>query len=285
MADPKAPAQPSEADFNSFVQQFVAAQASGSQNPRPYYGGDSYGPTGKHMGPNLVDGSHTVPTGFQQSSDGRVDWNTHLDDFLNQWNSDAAWRTQLITLGLKTGLMAGSNNGPSDYYNLWLKAGQLSSDWADAGKKFTPMDVLNFLAGQTGATGLKIPGSGHQTQTSSGTSVSYNLSDAATARALTDHVLEAALGRKPDAQEYAQYKAALNAYEQANPSVISHSSTTTYDANGNSTSTDSSKQKAAGASAEGRAQVLTDKANATPEAQAYQTSTLFDEAMKYLGGH
>lgn len=283
------PQQPSEADFQAAMQAFLMqqSQGSGTNNPRPYYGGVQYLSGGRHMGPNLVDGSGTVPTNFSPNSDGRVDWNTHLDDFLAKWNSDANWRTQLITLGLKTGMMAGSNNGPSDYYNLWLKAGQLSSDWADAGRKFTPMDVLSFLAGQTGATGLKVPGQngGKTTQTSSGTSVSYNLSDAATAKALTDHVLEAALGRKPDAQEYAQYKAALNAYEQANPSVVSHSSTTTYDSSGNARSTDSSRQKAAGATSEGRQQVIADKVNATPEAQAYQTSTLFDEALKYLGGH
>lgn len=257
-------------------------QQSQSNDPRPFYG-QSYGSPTQH----LNRGNGRQASGANPYGDGRVDWNTHLDDFLNKWNADAAFRTQLVTLGLRTGLLAQSNNGPADYYNLWQKAGQLSSDWADAGKKMTPMQVLAFLAGGTGSAGGlgNLGGSGHQTQTSSGTSVSYNLSDAATAKALTDHVLEAALGRKPSAQEYAQYKAALNSYEQANPSVISHSSTTTYDSSGNSTNTQSDKQKNAGATAEGRQQTLLDKANATPEAQAYQTSSLFDQAMKYLGGH
>lgn len=289
MTDPNQPSQTLTMEqMGQIVANAIAQNSSTSNSPRPYYGGDSYGPTGKHMGPNLVDGSGTVPTGFRQTSDGRVDINTHIDDFLNKWNSDAAFRTQLVTLGLRTGMLAQTNNGPNDFYNMWLKLGGLSSDWADAGKKMTPMQVLAFLAGGTGDSGLKGTlggGSGKQTQTSSGTSVAYNLSDAATAKYLTDHILEAALGRKPDASEYAQYKAALNAYEQANPQVSSHSSTTTYDSSGNATTTDSSRQKNAGATAEGRQQTIEDKVNATPEAQAYQTSSLFDQAMKYLGGH
>lgn len=259
------------------------AAQSASNAPRPW-AGQSYGTT-QH--PNRGFGRSATGRG-QPNGDGRVDMSTHLDDFLNKWNADAAWRTQLITLGLKTGAMAQSGNGPNDYYNLWLKAGQLSSDWADAGKHYTPMEVLQFLAGGKGSGPGGLPGFGGnktQTSTSHGTSVSYNLSDAATAKALTDHVFEAALGRKATDQELAAYKAALNAYEQANPSVSSHSSTTTYDSSGNSTTSDSQSQRNAGATAEGRAQTIQDKADATPEAQAYQTSSLFDQAMKYLGGH
>ena len=270
-----------------------AIQASLAQQQTS--GAAQYRPWGTVPTPFSVPHGAVTDSGERRSGittgGGRIDWPTHQNEFVDKWNSDAKWRTQLVTLALKSGLPGMSSSaGPADFMNVWDTVGQISSMWADNGRQLTPMQVLSFLAGQSGKDkGLNsllasIGGGKKQTQTSTSTNVSYDISNPETAKALTNAVLSAALGREAQPGELASYRSALNAAERANPARSTSTNTTTYDSAGNAHSSSSSTSQSGGLDQAGKQQVLLDKAQGTAEGQAYQTNDVFNKAMQVLAG-
>lgn len=282
---------PAPANGNESMAQAVMAliaQQGGTgnaQEPRPWVGGIST-PKNRYEGWKITSG--------QPGWTGRGAFSDHQNQFIDKFNSDAAWRTQLVTYAIGSGIAGmNKNSGKDDFMKVWDYAGELSSKWADNGRKMTPMQVLQFLAGGKGK-GLKVgpdgvvsgggSGSGGSVSHSTSTNTSYDISNADTAKALTNSVMAAALGREATPVELAQYRAALNAAERANPGHSSSSSSTRSDGSGNSSSTSSGTSYSGGLDGSGKAQVLLDKARGTAEGQAYQTNDVFNKAIQYLAG-
>lgn len=218
--------------------------------------------------------------------DNLVDNLQHGVNFYTSWQRDAAWRQRIINYGIAMG----TDGAYDTMAKKWNDAGAYSNFLytSSGGKvKVTPEQVLKLWANQ-GSSGSGGPGGSGgtyvSTSSSSNSSVSYDISDAKTAKALTNAVLSAALGREATAAELEQYKKALNSYEKANPSRSSGSShsTTVSSSKGSHTTGSSSSTSYSGASAQGREQTIKDEVMQTDEAQAWTTSNLFQAAMDRL---
>lgn len=154
-------------------------------------------------------------------------------------------------------------------------------------KKWTPWDVLNTYGNPKGsygtvrkgdwlydaATGDKIKYVGPKSKTTTQTSV--NLSSAEDVKALTTSVLTQALGRAPTAAEVAQYKATINAQENANPNVTT--TTSTLDDQGETVA--QSSKTTGGFSQAAAQQVVQDQAQKQPEYGKYQSGTTYWNAL------
>lgn len=270
--------------FFAWVQQQAASGGTASQEPSPFYRRTVTSPW---QGPrNRFTSQEMSGTTYRSKQGVRVPWADHDNEFMSNWQGNAKWRKTLVTRALRSGLpnMYVNQDGTTsartyDFYKVWQEAGKLSSQWADQGVNMTPMQVLEFLAGGkgggAGGSGGSSGGSGGGAPTSyTTTQTSYNISDPATAKALTNAVLEAALGRRATPEETKAYRAALNAAERANPTV-----TTTHVNGRSSTSTTKGGLDSAGAQ-----QTLLDKAENTAEGQAYLTDNVFNQALQYLSG-
>lgn len=205
----------------------------------------------------------------------------HLSDFYSVWNNPKS-RTRLIQS------MVASN--PSYYgrgvamgqaHSYWEAAGAESAKLASVGRYLTPWQIIMMRAGGTAGSG----GSGSGSYSTSGgggggggssttTTTSVNITDPQTAKALTDTIFQAALGREPTKDEYSAYVKALNAAERANPT------TTTTTVSGSSVSSTTS----GGLDSLGAQRLLTKRAERTPESQAYRTNNVFNQAMEILAG-
>lgn len=261
---------PTPMGSNDYLDQILAQQQY-QTTPPVYYGGSRssmYG-SGGYGGATLTTRNRDVTRSSEQ----------HNANFYDYWRQDAAWRSRMVNYGLSFGI---KSNDTQALTKLWNAAGDESARLYASGKKMTPEQILRFWSGSDGKTPGGGSGGGSQTYTSTSTSssVSYDISDAKTAKALTNAVLTAALGREATADELEKYKKALNSYEKARPSRSSGSSTTT--SSGNSSHTSSSSTSYSGASAQGREQTIKDEVMATDEAQAWTTSNLFQAAMDRL---
>jgi hypothetical protein len=210
---------------------------------------------------------------LQSGQPGLVDEASHNANFYSFWEN-ARLRAKLVTYAAKFGI---DRTDRMSIQKMWNDAGKESALLYQAKRKMTPMQVLAFYAGKAGdSTGM---GGGGGGSTESSSSVSFDISDAKTAKAITNAVMNAALGREATADELNAYKAALNAYEKANPSRTS--GVRSSDGSGHSTSSSTTYSGASGA---GREQLLKDKAGSTVEGQAYQTQDVFQKAMERLAG-
>lgn len=276
MADPTP--TPTAPDMQSYVNSLIAsATANGGTN----------------VGPSNVDtsGDWNAYWGYSRPSGGGEDARdrragiksdqyksaTQMQAWLQeQWSKNARFRTIMNQYAVA---IPGFGTGYKGVSQMWDAAGAYSAQLAAAGRKLTPMQVLQLWAGgkATGLPNSAIGGAGSGSTTHTSTNVSYDLSDPLTAKALTNAVLSSALGREATADELAMYRNALNSYEKSNPSTST--STTTTDAQGNSSTSSTSK---AGASQAGREQIIKDKAEGTAEGQAFRGSNLFEQAMQIL---
>jgi hypothetical protein len=227
-------------------------------------------------------GGSTTPQTWSDKFQSQQDYE---NGFYAMWN-DPGQRNKFLNLAL-----GGSSTGNHKSFNadiaqkIWNQAGYYSAKLADTGgPKMTPWQVLAFYStnGNVSSSGS---GSGSRSSGGGGgggggggagssytqTSTGYDISDPETAKALTNNVMQAAMGRQATAEELTQYRNALNAAEK------SHPQTTTTHVNGMS----SSSTRSGGID---KQQVLTDKVTGTAESQAYTTSTLLNDAMQYLAG-
>ena len=274
------------AALNNMVAQ-AAAQAS--QSPYiPYgYKTPQFYPAG-----HFTFGSKGTDTNVPMLDMTDNAYTLHWKEFNQKWNNDPKWRTTIITLAQVAGINGiNSKSWNFDAQQLWDYLGKQSSDRAKFGiANQTPMEVLFDMAGVRGdgsnlaniiKGGIKSLAGSH---TSTSTDTTYDISDPETAKALTNLVLTSALGRKATDAELAQYKAALNAAERANPTVHTGTTTTSTDALGNTIGSNTTGTTTGGMSQDGKKQVIDDKASATPEGQAYQTNDVFNKALSVLAG-
>jgi hypothetical protein len=157
----------------------------------------------------------------------------------------------------------------------------------DTDKHYTPFDILNSYSNTKNkwgtvrqgdwlydvATGAKIKYVGPKSKTT--TSRDVNLSSAEDVKALTTQVLTQALGRAPTTDEVAQYRATINAQEQANPTVT----TTTQTLNDQGEVSAQSSKTTGGFDAAAQQQLVQDQAVKTPEFAKYQSGTTYWNAL------
>ena len=280
-ADPSAsPTTPTNPAGGADYLQQIIAQAGASK----YTAWWGYQPTGSNV---RQPDAGSFRNAFSVSATGNDTLYNQND--MTSWLS-SAWqdpssRTMLLQYALATGHQADF----SGVQSMWLKAGQISSDLYNSPQNkqyMTPFQVLALMAGnQKMQSGRRIVSSA----SSSSRSVSYDISDPLTAKALTNAVLQAALGRQATDQELSSYKQAINAYEQAHPAVSTStsSSTTSTDPTTGASRTRNSTTNGShtsGATAQGRQQVVQDIAQNSAEGQAYMTQDVFEKALQVLAG-
>jgi hypothetical protein len=165
---------------------------------------------------------------------------------------------------------------PHDYgavFNTWQSAVQEASNfYSFAGKKVTPWQVLDVVAGGAG-------GGPHPT-TQTNTSKSFNIPTVEDAHAATKQLFQALMGRDPDHGELDRYASMMTSYAQKHPTVTKQTQTT--DIHGNTTSSSTSS---GGYSQGGITDMLSQKAKADPEYGSYQAATTYFNALiGSLGG-
>jgi hypothetical protein len=273
MADPQ---QPGGGDFGSVVDAY-AAQSQGnsygsSSSQNSYYPWQVY--TGRKPVVNNIRGSRGLrQQGVAAQSgggDATLTGAEHMRMFWDKWNTDAKWRTNLITGSIAAGMTKPTATA-EDYLSVWENLGKYSARSMETGTKMTPLQVLAFLAGKGGTNGL---GQAQSLATDS-THTTYQVEDPATALAITQSVLTAALGRQATPDEVSRYKNAIQSYDRANPQITK----THDDGMGHSTSSTSG-----GVSITGEQALVQSAAGNTAEGQAYQTNNVFNDAMKILAG-
>jgi hypothetical protein len=200
---------------------------------------------------------------------------SHMGLFYQNWNDNPAWRTQLIAGYIASGGDPKKANDSWTMQSVWESLGKASSASVETGHPMTPMQILAFMAGKAGSNAAAQARASAQSLVKDVTKTTYQIEDPATALALTQNVLTAALGRQATPDEVNRYKAAIASYDQAHPTVEhAHS-----DAQGNVTS-----HVSGGATQQGESAIIANTVNNSAEGQAYQTNSMFDQAMKILSG-
>ena len=183
------------------------------------------------------------------------------------------WGKRLLGLGL---IDAGDETSVEILDAVWQDAVDLSARFLAAGKKVTPWKAAELLSQGAGAgNGSRYGSSGGAfTGNRSSTSRSVDLTDPATAKAITNDSLSQALGRAARPEELAQFLQVINSAERANPTVTS--SNTRYD-KGEAVS--QSSTTSGGLTSAGRSQMVTDRAQALPEYGAFQAASTYYNAL------
>lgn len=174
-------------------------------------------------------------------------------------------------------------------FNQGLKPGQ--DPW-------TPMDVMDTWSNQKGkfgtqrqgdwifdvATGERIKYVGKTSRTT--TSKQVDLSSPEQAQALVTQVLREAIGRAPTAAELAKFKASINGYEKANPTVTTTTEQLTPDLSSGTVNVSSQSSTTSGGVSDAvRAALITDPTEKTKEYGKYQSATTYwDAMMQMIGG-
>ena len=206
------------------------------------------------------------------------------------------WNDSILKQFVNTGILNkvpgfNGNMGMPEIMSAWddLVQASIAFNQSDPNRKWTPWDVLNTYKtdGKFGtirkgdweydvATGEKVKYVGPKTKTQ--TDKRIDLSSAEDVKALTTQVLTQTLGRAPTAQELAQYKATLNAQEQANPTLTTQTQTL----NDMGEVVNTATTQSGGLSAEAKAGLVSDKSKQGPEYGKYQAATTYYNAMMQM---
>lgn len=156
---------------------------------------------------------------------------------------------------------------------MWAAYAQQASSYFANGKKITPWDVLEMDMKQREAY-MNTPRSVTQTSTS------YDMSTREDAQAIFLQAAQSLLGRDPTKSEISAFQKALNAYEKANPTVTTQTTSYLGDTVTGQTSTTKGGVK------EGARQLMAvEDVKKDPEYGAYQAATTyFDAMMDMIGG-
>lgn len=165
-------------------------------------------------------------------------------------------------------------------------------------KKWTPWDVLDSYGGEGKsygtvtkgdwvfdvATGERIKYVGKTSRTS--TQKKFDLSSPEDVKVLTGQVLRELLGRAPNDKELAQYKASINGYEKAHPTVTKTTEQLSPDlASGSVDVTSQTSTTSGGVSDAARASLVQDPTVDTKEFGKYQAATTYyDALLQMMGG-
>ena len=186
------------------------------------------------------------------------------------------WGQKLLGLGL---IDAGDETSVEILDAVWQDAVDLAARFLTAGKKVTPWKAAELMAKSgSGGSGSRYgsggTGGGGFTGNRSSTSTSVDLTDPATAKAITNDTLSNALGRAARPEELSQFIQVINTAERASPTVIT--SNTRYDKD---REVSRSETKSGGLTSAGRSQMVLDRAQALPEYGAFQAASTYFNAM------
>ena len=187
------------------------------------------------------------------------------------------WGKRLLGLGL---IDPGDETSVEILDAVWQDAVDLAARFLASGKKVTPWKAAELMAqsGTSGGGSRYGSSGGAFTGNRSSTSRSVDLTDPATAKAITNDSLSQALGRAARPEELSQFLQVINSAERASPTVTS--SNTRYD-NGEAVS--QSSTTSGGLTSAARSQMVTDRAQGMPEYGAYQAaSTYFNSLLDAL---
>jgi hypothetical protein len=195
--------------------------------------------------------------------------------------------------------------GMPEIVSAWDDLVKASATFSTGGKKWTPWDVMDTYGGKDQkfgtmtkgdwvydvATGERLKYVGKTTRTSKSEQV--NLSSPEEAQALITQVLREALGRAPNAEELAKFKASIAGYEKSSPEVTTVTETATPEsiaaaqASGGDVFTGANQKSttSGGVSDAARAALVTAPTEDTKEYGKYQSATTYwDAMMQMIGG-
>lgn len=237
---------------STVIQNALTAQAA------KYYGGAIADP--------MVDTGQGVYSAGQQAFS-----KVPLSQLASQWYtmdqaSKDKFEAQLAMAGYKTETFSDADLG-----NLWASYAGQAAAYNEQGRNLTLWDVLAMDA------------KNHQTAkpvTTTHTDVSTNVSNYQDTHALFMSAAQSLLGRAPTAAETKSFQKTLNAYQQANPTKTTQTSTT--DAMGNTSSTTSTS---GGTTQAGLTDLAQQAAQQNPDYGAYQAATTYFNALLGAIGH
>lgn len=220
------------------------------------------------------------------------------------------WNPKQIKEFVNKGIMYGIQGfdvgmGMPEIVSAWEELANASALWSTATKKWSPWDVMESYGGKGQkfgtmtkgdwvydvATGERLKYVGKTTRTSKSEQV--NLSSPEEAQALITQTLREALGRAPNAEELAKFKASISGYEKASPQVTTVTETATPEsiaaaqASGGDVFAGANQQSttSGGVSDAARAALVTAPTEKTKEYGKYQAGTTYwDAMMQMIGG-
>lgn len=194
-----------------------------------------------------------------------------LSQLVSQWYtmdqaSKDKFEAQLATAGYKIETFSDADLG-----NLWASYAGQAAAYNEQGRNMTLWDVLAMDARN------------HQVAkpvTTTHTDVSTNVSNYQDTHALFMSAAQSLLGRAPTTAETKAFQNTLNAYQRANPTKTTQTSTT--DAMGNTSSTTSTS---GGTTQAGLSDLAQQQAQQNPDYGAYQAATTYFNALLGAIGH
>jgi hypothetical protein len=270
---PGQPGIPAPNTLDAALNAFSGNTAASGVNPKnpPVYLGQTTRTTIPFMGPNIPGGTTGNTFAVKGGQQIPVDNMSTLDEASQQYyNWDNATKNKFITQLNLAGINA-SGLSDTQLQAQWASYVGQAANYYAAGQRYTPWDILaKDMASRESAPARSV------TQTST----NYNMSSADDAHAIFLQASQSLLGRDPTKGEIATFKGRLNAYEKANPSVT----TTTSSYKGNDL-TGQTSTTSGGVSADSRNMMAMEKAKAEPEYGAYQAATTYmDALMKTISG-
>lgn len=245
---------------------FAAAQGSSSskggvKDPLVYLGVKKHTP---------MYGSSSY---YAAQSAGAYDNTVKLSEVANQYyNWDNKTKNKFLT---QLGLAGYDTSGMKDSQiaQLWGNYAAQAAQYFGQGRRLTPWDILAKDRDQREAY-MNTP------RTVTQSSTSYDMSTREDAHGIFLQAAQSLLGRDPTKAEIGAFQKALNAYEQANPTVTTQTSNYV----GDTLQSQSSTTK--GGVKEGARQLMAlEDVKADPEYGAYQAATTyFDAMMEMIGG-
>lgn len=241
-----------------------SASSGSSDNPLLFWGQDDT--------MNGQRASRLAKGQSDKSADRYVTMTDAQQEFYRWSVSDRkAWGQYLLNLGLVT------EDESTDYATLqkeWLSAIDEAVNFHAAGKQVNPWQAAALMAGADNPGAAAKSKKAGFTGTKKTRDTRVDLTDPASAKALVNQVLSNQLGRNATDEEIRQFTSVLHNAENANPVV--QDTTSTY-VNGENTS--SSSTSTGGMTEAGRQQVLSDVAMQKPEYGAYQSATVYYNAL------
>ena len=219
---------------------------------------------------------------------------------------DAKQIKEFVNKGIMWGLPGFDvGMGMPEIMSAWNELVNASSLWSVGGKKWSPWDVMDSYGGKDQkfgtmtkgdwvydvATGERLKYVGKTARTTE--SEQLNLSSPEDAQVIITQALREALGRAPNAEELAKFKASISGYEKAHPQVTTVTETATAEsiaaaqATGGDVFTGASQKSttSGGVSDAARAALVTAPTEETKEYGKYQGgTTYFDALMQMVGG-
>ena len=209
-----------------------------------------------------------------------------------QW--DEKQRRDFVSKGILYGIPGFDYNmGMPEIASAWDEMVKSAQSFSKPGAEWSPWDVMESYQKDPGSWGTvrrgdwlydartneKVKYVGPRTKTT--TSKNINLSSPEDVKALTTQMLTELLGRAPNAEELAKYRASINGFERENPELT----TTTSTLNDQEEVIKQSSVTTGGASQAALGGIISEGAKKGPEYGKFQSgTTYFNALMQMIAG-